>query len=243
MMRTSISDRFLIQTSADPNTDPRLFLYDTQQIFKSVFCVDFTTRPIQTRIRNNKKNPEALIRACGLSLKKKSETITLLDLTAGFGLDSFLLASFYPNLKLTLLENNPIIYQLLQSGFKHAEKFFPEITARCTVIQAHHIEFLKPFRSHAHNPIPKYDIIYLDPMFPTRTKSARVKKYAELLQILTHADPQTDLNILLHLARQCAQQRVVLKRPKTAPMLETPVFSLLGMRGQSCRFDVYTTIA
>jgi 16S rRNA G966 N2-methylase RsmD len=236
-------NRFLIQPSADPLYDPRLFLYDTQQIFKTPFCVDFTTRAIQTRIKKNKKNPEPLIRACGLHLKNSNfnsdsdsdSNLTLLDLTAGFGLDSFLLASFCPILKLTLLENNPVIHSLLTAGLKHAELFYPKITTRCHLVPIDHESYLKQLNF-------KYDIIYLDPMFPIRNKSARVKKYAELLQILTEShqlNTQTDLSTILALARAHAKKRVILKRPKTAPILDTPAFSLLGARGQSCRFDVY----
>ncbi|MEN8828818.1 MAG: class I SAM-dependent methyltransferase, partial [Lentimonas sp.] len=80
------------------------------------------------------------------------------------------------------------------------------------------------------------DVVYLDPMFPERSKSALVKKEMRVFHHLVGED--TDADALLPLALNKARYRVVVKRPRLAPFLnETkPSHSLTGKRN---RFDVY----
>ena len=93
---------------------------------------------------------------------------------------------------------------------------------------------------------PRCDIVYLDPMFPPRTKSAAVKKPMQILHRLLHQpqdNSKNDLNIsnttspektrpeqqqdarleeeqsLLNAAIQIARSKVVVKRPLHAPPL------------------------
>jgi len=85
---------------------------------------------------------------------------------------------------------------------------------------------------------PKPDVVYLDPMFPPRQKSAAVKKGMALLQELLETqhvnkgddDENDDYETerineeieLLLAALECAQVRVVVKRPIKAPPLGFP---------------------
>ena len=57
---------------------------------------------------------------------------------------------------------------------------------------------------------PPVDIIYLDPMFPERQKSASVKKEMVILQDLLGSD--IDSNELFNLSLTCATHRVVVKK-------------------------------
>lgn len=88
--------------------------------------------------------------------------------------------------------------------------------------------------STAHNSGP--DVVYLDPMFPPRSKSAQVKKEMRVFHQLIGTDP--DAAELLPAALQCARQRVVVKRPRLAASLgdAPPSYAL---EGKSNRFDVY----
>ena len=66
---------------------------------------------------------------------------------------------------------------------------------------------------------PQFDVVYLDPMFPARRKSAKVKKdMAALQELLGH---QSDGSELLQHAKSLATKRVVVKRAKTSPHLGT----------------------
>lgn len=80
------------------------------------------------------------------------------------------------------------------------------------------------------------DIIYIDPMFPAREKSGKVKKEMQLFHQLVGTDD--DSSVLLPLALETARYRVVVKRSAHAPFLadQKPGYSL---KGKSTRFDIY----
>ena len=79
------------------------------------------------------------------------------------------------------------------------------------------------------------DVIYLDPMFPPRRKSALVKKEMQLLQRLLPAEPAPEP--LLKMSLRLARKKVVVKRPKTAPPLCADPSLMLA--GKNTRFDIY----
>ena len=82
----------------------------------------------------------------------------------------------------------------------------------------------------------QFDVVYLDPMFPERRKSAKVKKdMAALQQLLGH---QTDGAELLDYAKLLAKKRVVVKRAKLSPHLG-PGKPDIVLKGSSSRYDVY----
>ena len=78
-------------------------------------------------------------------------------------------------------------------------------------------------------------VVYLDPMFPDRKKSAAVKKDMQLLERLLG---EVEESSVLHVALESNARRVVVKRPKHAPFLEDLEPGLQFM-GKSGRFDVY----
>ena len=82
-----------------------------------------------------------------------------------------------------------------------------------------------------------FDIIYLDPMFPERRKSAKVKKEMQYLQRLTN---NLKIERMFELALNSRAKRVVVKRPSSAePLLaQKPHHS---SQSKSMRFDVYLT--
>jgi 16S rRNA (guanine1516-N2)-methyltransferase len=79
-------------------------------------------------------------------------------------------------------------------------------------------------------------VIYLDPMFPHRDKSALVKKEMRLFRPLVGDDQ--DAPALLQAALALASHRVVVKRPRKAPIIDgaKPSHSL---EGKSSRYDIY----
>jgi len=80
------------------------------------------------------------------------------------------------------------------------------------------------------------DIIYLDPMFPHRKKSAKVKKEMQAFQNIVGGDE--DSGALLEHAVNSARYRVVVKRASNAEFLAglKPTYSLTG---KSTRFDIF----
>ena len=83
----------------------------------------------------------------------------------------------------------------------------------------------------------KFDVIYLDPMFPNRQKSAKVKKTMQYFQEIVFYDNEQEEK-LLDLSLQKAQKRVVVKRPKLAPFLAQK-FPTHQIKGKTIRYDVY----
>ena len=81
------------------------------------------------------------------------------------------------------------------------------------------------------------DVIYLDPMFPSRTKQASVGREAQILQAFATPDhPHNDQ--LLTWALDTATRRVVVKRPIKASPLAGPL-PTSAVKGKAVRFDIY----
>ncbi len=155
---------------------------------------------------------------------------TLLDATAGLGRDAFVLAQL--GCCVTLTERQPIIAALLADGLQRA-RFDPEvapIAARMRLIDGDAIALMRAW----HDEAPQ--VIYLDPMFPQRDKSALVKKEMRLFRPLAGNDD--DAPELLRAALALASHRVVVKRPRQAPPIDgtPPGYALVG---KSTRFDIY----
>ena len=82
----------------------------------------------------------------------------------------------------------------------------------------------------------KPEVIYLDPMFPERTKSASVKKKFQLLHLLEH--PCENEEELLEAAIALHPKKVIVKRMAKGPFLagKKPSYSI---KGKSIRYDCY----
>ena len=154
----------------------------------------------------------------------------ILDATAGLGRDAFVLATL--GCEVSLIERQPLIAALLEDGLAraaaHAE--VAAIAARMTLQQGNAIELMQRWQGEP----PQ--VVYLDPMFPHREKSALVKKEMRLFRPFVGDDP--DAPALLAAALQLASHRVVVKRPRKAPAIEgrAPGYSL---EGKSSRYDIY----
>jgi 16S rRNA (guanine1516-N2)-methyltransferase len=83
---------------------------------------------------------------------------------------------------------------------------------------------------------PRPQVVYLDPMFPHKQKSALVKKEMRVFQSLV--GPDLDADGLLEPARQLATKRVVVKRPDYAPPL-ADVATTNAVTTKGHRFDIY----
>jgi 16S rRNA (guanine1516-N2)-methyltransferase len=190
--------------------------------------IDFQSSKLLYRCKHASLKKELLARAMGIHPK---DNPVIMDSTAGLGRDSFILA--YLGYNVTLVERSPILHALLVEAMDIASKNqqIAPIIQRMRLIHANSIDWL-PSQ-------PQPDIIYLDPMFPERKKSASVKKEMVLLQDLLGND--MDSAQLLQVALTCARRRVVVKRPRLADRIsdQEPSFTLAG---KSSRFDVYIII-
>ena len=154
----------------------------------------------------------------------------VLDATAGLGRDAFVLASL--GCSMTLIERQPLIAALLEDGLARARQSaeVAPIVAQMRLLQGNAIELLSAWSDEA----PQ--VIYLDPMFPHRDKSALVKKEMRLFRPLVGDD--LDAPALLAAALALASHRVVVKRPRKAPCIEGAKPSYV-LEGKSSRYDIY----
>ncbi len=180
--------------------------------------VDFGSRAMQRRARDDLRG-QRLVRAVGTGLQ-------VLDATAGFGRDAFLLAS--TGNRVQLLEREPAIYFLLADGLRRAAGD-PELAPVIARMSLRHMDFC------AWDETRQFDVIYLDPMFPRPRKRARGKKEMAFLQQFAGDSDEAGL---LAKALRCARGRVVVKRPPRESWMDAkqPAFSY---RGRVSRYDVY----
>jgi len=190
--------------------------------------VNFTDSTMEYRLRHGGGRTQALARAIGL---KKGWQPTVIDTTAGLGRDGFILAHL--GCSVHLLERSPILATMLEDGLERAKQATQaaEIVSRIKLTQTDSKEFLQKLKKQ-----DRPDVIYLDPMFPERTKSSLVKKEMRILRGLAGDDP--DAEKLLDIALDCAGNRVVVKRPRLAPILGVADPSH-AITGKTSRFDVY----
>jgi 16S rRNA (guanine1516-N2)-methyltransferase len=168
--------------------------------------------------------------AKAVGLKRSSVVLHILDATAGLGQDAYVLAGL--GCHVTLLERSPIIHALLADGLLRARANAEArpLVDRMTLVAAQGSDWLVGQSS------PVADVIYLDPMFPHRGKAAKVKKEMAVFRSVVGAD--ADAESLLAAALHSAPCRVVVKRPRRAPVIGewTPT---LKLEGKSSRYDIY----
>lgn len=175
----------------------------------------------QSTVRNQR-----IAKAVGL---KQGHRPFVLDATAGLGGDAYVLAHL--GCSLVCVERNPDVFTALRSAISAAQAVGDPAAQRMQILQADALAFISAWPASKSPP----DVIYLDPMFPEKQKSALPKLAMRELKALVGSD--LDADTLLAPARALAS-RVVVKRPRLAPVLAgaQPHHQHIG---KVCRFDVY----
>lgn len=207
-----IGDSIQLQDQHHPNFKPLI--------------VDFLHGTVNHRLKYGGGKQQDLSKAVGLHRKND---LTILDSTAGLGQDAMVLASLGANV--IALERHPLLYLLLQDGLTRAATQLPEMTKRIQLFHQDALGFLQQT-----NKLANVDVIYLDPMFPPRQKSAQVKANMQLLHDIAGQD--VDKNALLSAALNTSIKRIVLKQPRHAPLLTAhqPTHQVIA---KSCRWDIF----
>ena len=189
--------------------------------------VDFESQSLLKRIKQGAKN-NLLARALGLNKNKGY----IIDCTGGLGVDAFIAASL--GAKVILCERNETMHKLLEDGIQRGvgsnNKTIQDIS-ECLFLQKCDAISQLPELVKQYHPI----CVYIDPMYPIRTKSALGKvNMREILEIVGNDD---DAHNLAEIATQNTK-RVAIKRPKLAPELLDKDYEFQVM-GNSTRFDIY----
>lgn len=208
-------------------TDERLELRSTQPHGPGPIYVDFVGGPLGYARRVPRFG--LLYQAVGFRGGRPS----VLDATAGLGADAFRLA--WHGCRVTAVERSPVLFALLEDGLERALRE-PEIrerlAGRLRLVHADAREVLRGLKAEG-----APEVVYLDPMFPPKRKSALPKVEMRILRRLVGDDP--DAAELLELARAAARKRAVVKRHRHAePLAPGPSH---GYSDRTTRYDVYVT--
>lgn len=219
------------------NTDSRLQLNLTDEFIElrdnqahTAVHVDFIGGALSHRKRYGGGRGQAIAKAIGL--KPGTTPPRILDATAGLGKDAYVLACL--GCPVTMIERSPIVATLVKDAMDRAmgdADFQSLLEQGFELIQANARDYLLQL-DDASRP----DVIYLDPMYPEKKKSALVKKNMQILQQLLGQDEDTEL--LLAAALNCARKRVVVKRPKGAISIAGPR-PTMAIESRKTRYDVY----
>lgn len=187
---------------------------------------DFTGGAVAHRFRFGGGRGQALPKAVGM---KGGKTPKVVDATAGLGRDAFLLASL--GAEVTLIERSPDMHRLLADGLARARKFggdVAEVISRMTLLHGDARDLL---------PTLSPEVVLVDPMHPTRKKSALVKHEMRLIRELVGTDE--DSAELMTVALAAAGNRVVLKWPLRADPMKGIGSASHQIRGKSTRYEVF----
>ena len=203
---------------------------------------------------------DVLARAVGM---KPHRQPSVLDLTAGLGRDAYVLACL--GCTVQLVERHPLVYALLNDGLRRARLQGDRACLRMQAVCSDALTFLSQWDNKAYadklctdaiqpdrkggygsdsgglgssvlNGVLDPDVIYLDPMYLSHHKSAKVKKEMQYLRdLLPKGEEDGDL---LQKAMSVAKGRVVVKRGRKAAWF-AGMKPNACVQAKRCRFDLY----
>ncbi len=213
-----------------PN-DKYLFLQDVNlKLFcnSKVLFIDFNDKDILSRIDPRSKKCSVVKAVEGRSKNK----LEILDATAGLGIDTFTLAS--RGHLVTAIEKDPYIYLLLLDALERAKNEYSlkQIADKITLINTDSTNYIDTTNK-------QFDAIYIDPMFPERKKSAKVKQNMQIMHQVVFNDENINSQILDNAFISCIAKKLIVKRPTNAEYLSEKKPSA-QIKGKTNRFDIYS---
>ena len=200
--------------------------------------IDFTAGKARHRAGESGGGAQALTRALGIKayVKNHGKHPAIIDATGGLGQDAWALAS--TGCELTIIERHPVVHALLADALARA------LANAQTSQIARDICLLMADAEHAIASLctPDTHAVYLDPMYPSKRRTAASKKGMQFLHALLGPLPEKESSALLLAAVSSGVSRVVVKRPKGAATLAgTECFE--GQRTvvqtPNTRYDIY----
>lgn len=178
-----------------------------------------------TRANQATQSNEIVAKAIGC---KPGYRPKILDITAGMGRDALIMAKL--GCQVVMQERNFAIYHLLKNALKRLQQNEQFLTIAKNLTLVHCDSLSTKSKSEV-------DVIYCDPMFPIRKKSALVKKEMRIFHRLCGDDIDSDQLLVQSLNSNA--KRIVVKRPKGAEFLANlkPSHQVLG---KQFRYDVYS---
>ncbi len=133
-----------------------------------------------------------------------------------------------------MIERSNTLYLMLEEALGRASRSrVADVVSRMSVVRG---DATRVLGSMVSDP-PQ--VVVIDPMFPTRNKSAQVKGELQVLQRLLGKDQS--VAALVAKAREVATERVVLKRPLRGGEIEG-IRPSGSVKGKASRFDIYAPV-
>lgn len=200
---------------------------------RTKLAVDFAD--LRHRAKINQARSEMLVRACGVP--NDGSHWRVIDATAGLARDGYLLAVC--GATVTLVERQPVLALLVEDALTALQLANPEVHARLALVKGESLPYLAHCAGQPQTVRPH--VVYCDPMFPPREKTAAVGGDMQVLHQLVGDTP--DAGELLAAALRTARRRVVVKRPLRAEALVAKelehIHPSYALEGRASRFDVY----
>jgi 16S rRNA (guanine1516-N2)-methyltransferase len=243
----AVAERTGLPVVDQPQADFYLYIHKGQLTLRNQtqarpvdVSVDFCTGKNRHRLQFGGGLGQPLARAVNAkTLRQSSDDQTVIcDATGGFGRDSLVFATL--GCRVVILEQSAIVFELLKDGISRAQQ---DDALRDTAnrLEVHRSDstllpqgWPYPFAPHT---------IYLDPMYPLKTKQAAAKKEMQTLkQLFADNNNEDNDQKLLAAALATASARVVVKRPATALPIAgaTPVGNISS---PNTRYDLYRPTA
>ena len=168
------------------------------------------------------------------------------------GRDAAIIAMSNSVRQVVMIERDPIVGSLLEDGLRRVE-LSSTLQSSCnmektlaTKLRFMHGEGINILQNLEQFELSRPNVCYLDPMFPQRTKSGKVKKNMQILHSLldTNSDSGEEARALseenlLEIALNVATKRVVVKRPINANVIRSSVLPNFDVTGSINRWDIY----
>ena len=155
----------------------------------SAIHVDFISGELAHRQLYGGGRGQSIAKAIGL--KQGLPPPRVIDATAGLAKDAFVLATL--GCPIILLERSTVIVELINDALTRAKEdknFSSILNTGFKLIHSSSIKYLEKL-------ITLPDVIYLDPMYPQRKKSASVKKSMQILQkLLSHDEHDRETTVI-----------------------------------------------
>ncbi len=220
---------------------------------KAVASVDFDVQKFSLRLRRANLYRERVVRAvvgrAKVGKTEKQEPLTVLDATAGFGIDGFLLAA--AGCEVTMIERIPLLVFLLEEALQRAgvspNNILADAASRIQLIGGDSLAEINCWK------LDCPDVVYLDPMYDESTdlesvqndvqseqrqmegktmesekhkhkglkKSAAVKKNMALLQYLTASTNTTAKTAIRETAKTAIIETTKAKRESNDDLMNS----------------------
>lgn len=210
--------RFVLESA-----NGRLQLRDTSPNAPGPLWVDLLSPQLESRRRAGRGL--LLARACGV--RKGKPLPRIFDATAGLGRDAYTLAAL--GCEVVATERSAVVHALLCDGLARARAAGDAAAGRIQLLQG-------SAGKHLHTGLAA-DTVLVDPMFPQDDRTALSRKEMQYFQALL--GPDSDEHELFQAAIASSVRRVVVKRPRIAPVIDPGRQVDVTFEGKSVRFDVY----